>query len=94
MAKVWLEMEGVGRRDLIEKTPTRGTFAGACPACDASPFEVAGIGSRIHDRYTYAAEGFCLACKELVGTMYARMATLFGIDEDELVLTHGRARVY
>jgi hypothetical protein len=38
------------------------------------------------------AEGYCLACREYVDQIRARMSTVFGL-EDERVL-NGRCRVY
>lgn len=67
---------------------------GACPACAAEPFLVAGDGIRIadDDRH-WEADGLCLACKAVVGLVRVRAETIFGLRMDREVL-EGRPRVY
>lgn len=60
--------------------------AGACPRCRVEPFAVQGGGMHIESHDTYAADAACAACKARVGTLRARMSTLFGLEEDERVL--------
>lgn len=86
--------DGGGTRSVRDVAPTRATASGACPQCRAEPFYVAGSGLRVVDDRRYEADGVCLACMAHVGTIVATPSTLFGIAEDEAVLTHGRARVY
>lgn len=69
----------------------------ACP-CGAVPLRVVGTGRRRSTdpalaRDTYEADGVSACCDGHVGTIYARADTIFGLDEDEAVLS-GRARVY
>lgn len=67
----------------------------ACPACGApAPFKVAGHDRRIASHDTYAADARALCCNARVGTLKAKIETLFGLEEDAAVLVHGRARVY
>lgn len=66
---------------------------GTCPKCKATPFKIGGTGRRIEGHDTHAADGVCLACLAAVGTIRARVSTLFGIEEDRAVLC-GRWRVY
>lgn len=67
---------------------------GACPACKAAPFAVRGRGvnQKTFDEYRATAE--CCGCGATLGTLVAEVSTIFGIEEDERVLLHGRCRVY
>lgn len=66
-----------------------------CPACGApAPFKVAGKERRVASHDTYVADAHAVCCKKHVGTLRVKVETLFGVAEDEAVLTHGRARVY
>jgi hypothetical protein len=62
-----------------------GIAEGACPHCGASPFYVAGDGKRIADRDHYEAQGYCAAeeCWDKVGTIIAKVSTIFGLEDDE-----------
>jgi hypothetical protein len=65
----------------------------ACPSCGAKPVELRGSApQQRHDHYT--SDAMTLCCKKFVGQMTAWPDTLFGIDEDQTVLNHGRCRVY
>ena len=89
----WLEHEN-RRRTIRVIDDGRGAIAdGECPHCEAYPFSVGGHGQHIHSHDTYAADASCIACGERVGVMYARVDTLFGLEEDEAI-ANGRARVY
>lgn len=66
----------------------------ACPRCRVAPCPVRGTGITHHNRDTYFAPATAICCGESIGTLEAKVETLFGIDEDEAVLVHGRARVY
>lgn len=67
----------------------------ACPSCAApAPMKIKGIGRRIHSHDTYAADARTLCCGASVGEIRAQVETLFGLEEDEAVLRHGRGRVY
>lgn len=60
----------------------------ACPACGVNPLRARG--RRMHiasDDRAYESNASCVDCDADVGT-------LFGLREDESVLTHGLARVY
>jgi hypothetical protein len=61
--------------------------------CECGGTQVRGGGVEHHDHDTYYANAHCTKCSKPVGKLTAKVDTLFGIDEDELVL-HGRPRVY
>ena len=68
-----------------------------CPACkqkfpDGLP--VMGRGNHIenHDTYKATAHGKC--CEKVIGVIRVKVSTIFGLEEDEAVLIHGRCRVY
>lgn len=67
---------------------------GDCPLCGAKAFGVAGANMRVDSHDTYASDAFSTCCKRPAGTIYARVSTVFGIEEDERMLKYGRARVY
>jgi hypothetical protein len=73
-----------------------GEFAtiAACPSCGAAPCEVQGTGITHHNYDTYFAPAVARCCGNGIGTIEAKVDTFFGIEEDEAVLRHGRARVY
>ena len=60
--------------------------------CTCGSSQVSGRGMH-HDHDTYRAVGHCSDCGVEVGTIAAKVSTIWGIDEDNVVL-HGRARVY
>ncbi len=66
-----------------------------CPHC-GMPLRVRGTDCRIDSFDTYRADAVCagVECGRRVGDLLVRLSTLFGIEEDERVLWHGRARVY
>ena len=66
-----------------------GIAAGACPGCKAEPFRIA-----THPPERGRAGGRCVACNDPVGWVYEEPDTLFGKEEDDAILVHGRARVY
>jgi hypothetical protein len=67
----------------------------ACPHCGAPPpLRVQGTGRRIEGHDVYSADVFAACCSKPIGVVRAQMDTLFGLDEDERVLHHGRCRVY
>lgn len=93
--RVWLEINrdsGIERRH-VKPGPVVGTVDGACPGCAAEPFLIKGHGARRHDERTHRAGARCVSCDDPVGYVYARVDTIFGLEEDERVL-HGRCRVY
>lgn len=66
--------------------------------CGAEPMFVSGAGKRIsqdpklkHD--TYEADAVCTKCSGHVGIIFAKVDTLFGIEEDERVFNMG-VRIY
>ena len=67
-----------------------------CPHCKAKPLRVSGSGRTIGGHDYYKADGFCAnaECAKYVGEIRAYVSTIFGLEEDERVLIHGRARVY
>jgi len=91
--KVWLDTAS-GRRKIVEVTHTSAIAVGECPSCGASPLRVCGRARTIEGHDVYAARAMCGACDDEIGTIRARVSTLFGLREDEAVLVHGRARVY
>lgn len=86
-------------RSLKPKEPmhghhTYGVFGVACPECKTNPARVSGRkGTMTHDHDTYKSEAGCYDCQAPMGTITVKVATLFGIEEDEAVLM-GRWRVY
>ena len=53
-----------------------------------------GTGKHIESHDTYAARAICVCCGKDAGVLRAKMSTIFGLEEDESVLLHGRFRVY
>ncbi len=101
MRDCWLEIERgvvVTRIERRAVTPqgSRGLVEGACPGCGITPFLVVGCDVPNDDPETRKSGGRCVACKDPVGYIYARGygSTIFGREEDDAVITHGRARVY
>jgi hypothetical protein len=94
----WLEIQrstGVDKRAVrSERGSPVGTADGACPGCGTEPFLVQGDGLRRHTHDTYRANGRSKCCGDAVGYLFAKTDTLFGLEEDDAVLRHGRARVY
>jgi hypothetical protein len=68
--------------------------SGTCPKCGLTGFGVQGSGRRpsVDDR-AWEADAYCATCKASVGTIRVEPNTLFGVCEDEAVLS-GRCRVY
>lgn len=64
-----------------------------CPSC-AKPLRIVGSGRHIESHDTYAADATCVECRAQVGVVRAVVDTIFGLEEDEAVLVHGRPRVY
>ena len=61
-------------------------------ACGANT--VAGItGAVIETRDTYRSDAVCTRCRASLGVLRVKVSTLFGLEEDERVLS-GRCRVY
>lgn len=86
---------GIDRRSVrSEPGAPVGVAEGACPGCGATPFLVHGEGLTRHTTDTYRANGRAKCCGDAVGYLYAKVDTLFGIEEDDAVLRFGRARVY
>jgi hypothetical protein len=67
---------------------------GPCPECGVAPFRVRGTGIRPSaDDRAWEADAHCLACQKMVGILRVEADTIFGVREDEAVLS-GRCRVY
>ncbi len=67
---------------------------GACPLCGADPFPVIGkIDEQTHTHDTTTAPALSRCCGQRVGKMVVKFSTIFGIEEDNVVL-NGRCRVY
>ena len=64
-----------------------------CPSCGTESPQIRGIGVTHHDHDTYYARAVA-ACCDVDMRMETTVSTIFGIDEDEAMLVHGRARVY
>ena len=93
--RVWLEINrasGIEVRPVIPG-PTVGKAEGQCPGCGVTPFLIKGTGIHKHDERTMRAGSHCVACDDPVGYVYARVDTIFGLEEDRRVLA-GRCRVY
>lgn len=82
-----------GRTVTLRPASTKADASCACPECGVK-LAVRGDGAQVSecDRY-YFARGYCVACGEHVGEIRAYPATIFGITEDERVLS-SRVRVY
>ena len=93
MTVTFVLADGTVRSVEPQDSGDRAHATGACPRCGAEPFAIAGRGRRIEGHDTYVAYGHCLACREYVGQIRARVSTIFGVEEDERVLG-GRCRVY
>jgi hypothetical protein len=65
----------------------------AYPCSECGSFQVAGVQSTIvrgHD--TYRSKAVCVGCGHACGELEAKVETIFGLAEDELVMQ--RPRVY
>lgn len=96
MANCHLE---INRADGIERRTVRprdsvGLVDGECPGCSAKPFLVVGSGRHRVDRETLKSGGYCKSCGDAVGWIYLRVSTIFGLEEDLLMLEGSRCRVY
>lgn len=93
----FLEIErhsGNERRGVsTDPTSQAGIAEGACPGCGITPFRVVGAGLFRIPR-GWKSGGKCVACGDSVGWVFIEAQTIFGTEEDERVLRHGRARVY
>jgi hypothetical protein len=69
-----------------------------CPACGKATGEaglvVRGSGNHIESHDTYKATAHAACCRRPIGAIRAKVSTIFGLEEDEAVLVHGRCRVY
>jgi hypothetical protein len=93
-----LEIQRVSGLDVrrVKSEGHVGIAAGACPGCKAEPFYVKGSSlrpnpNRPHDEKM--SDGRCVSCGDPVGYIFARVSTIFGIEEDERVCD-GAWRVY
>lgn len=105
MKKLWIELNtepGKPEKKVVLKKPEPNVIAIEIPGikcqCGAEPMFVSGAGMRIatdvklrHD--TYMANAVCVKCDGHVGILYAKMDTLFGLAEDERVMSMG-VRIY
>ena len=64
-----------------------------CPHCGAEEMKVQGTGKHIESQDTYASNAITTCCSKHVGTIRAKVNTLFGIEEDERVFSMG-VRIY
>lgn len=81
-----------------EASPTSAPFPCACPACkptrEPPPVRVAGRGRRTNLALdAYECDAVCIVCGAKIGIVRAFPSTVFGIEEDQRVLS-GRCRVY
>jgi len=88
--KLTLIMEGDRTR---LKMPKDGATAilvpkQSCPHCKKE-LTVTGGGKHIKNQDTYAAPAICVACNMYVGELELQVSTLFGLEEDERVLSMG-----
>lgn len=98
--RMWLVIERESGNEERGLQPSRcgghGVVDGVCPGCGAEPFRIVTEPRQIvnHDTAKYGAR--CLVCHDPVGWAYARLNTIFGLEEDRAVLDkdHQRARVY
>ena len=80
----------------FDNAPHFETNGTVCPHCGATNIPVRGDGLHIESHDTYAADAihYAESCMKKIGTVRVKMSTIFGLEEDERVLVHGRARVY
>jgi len=64
-----------------------------CPNCKDRPVILTGGGKHIAGYDTYEAPAICCKCEKVVGTFYAKVSTIFGLEEDEAVMRMG-AKIY
>jgi len=86
-----------GVRHLCEQVPPR--LVGPCPGCGSLDSVVARTGETtaaplVGRKGTVRTSPAALSCCGLVGHLELSPDTIFGEDEDDAVLRHGRARVY
>lgn len=74
---------GVVHRIRAADTPTVAVPGWRC-GCGGE--RIAGTGRRMESRDTYASEARCVGCAAAVGTIRAKVSTLFGLEEDEAVM--------
>jgi hypothetical protein len=94
--KIWLEIQrrdGTEHRDVTPDGKS-GVADGECPSCNIWPFLIRGCGVPQDSNGIRKAGGYCIACEEPVGYIYAEVGSIFGPEEDAAILQHGRARVY
>ena len=77
------EHEATPEGDAARTTPC------AC-GCDL----VRGRGTHIGGHDYYSARGCCTRCGADRGELRSYVSTIFGLEEDQRVLSHGRCRVY
>jgi hypothetical protein len=66
----------------------------SCPCSPESPFHAAGVrGSMVKGHDTCTSDAGCIGCKVVTGKLVVTVSTIFGIEEDERVLSE-RCRVY
>lgn len=56
--------------------------------------KISGTGIKHHNHDTFFADAIALCCKKKIGTIETKVETLFGIEEDELVLSGRYGKVY
>ena len=74
--------------------PHAHVAAVGCPFCKApAPLAVhAKHSTKGHD--TVRGQGFTGCCDHAIGEIVVKLDTIFGLEEDEAMLVHGRPRVY
>lgn len=93
---IYLEIQrlsGIDRRDITVEEGA-GIATGTCPGCGCHPFVVAGHSVVQLGGGRSRSCGQCLSCADPAGHIYAEPDTIFGAEEDRVVLDFGRARVY
>ncbi len=94
--RVTLEIQRYSGNETRSVTPGDlfGVAEGACPGCGTVPFKVVGTCIEDHGENGSLAGGVSVCCRQNVGYLRAEPETIFGKEEDDAVLMHGRARVY
>jgi hypothetical protein len=94
--RVTLEIQRHSGNETRSVTPGElfGTAEGLCPGCGSAPFRVSGTRIEDYGEHGCLAGAVSVCCQQNVGYLRAEPETLFGREEDEAVLLHGRARVY
>ena len=78
---------------IASPSATFATVETACPHCEHDPLRASGHGVCVDGHAAYTADAFCFDCGKRVGTLRVQVSTIFGIEEEERVMS-GPWKVY